>query len=163
MGLSPQLITDDLYKDIKEDYEQLDAISRKAIRLRAMMAAKECGVGLAVKAFGISRSTLQLWANRYIQEGPEGLEYKRGRGRKSHLQEIHYDAIKHWVQENNGITLRELVIKLKENFKIQTSLPSVHRAMKKLNLSYITPRPVHHKQDKGLQDEFKKKSQETDG
>ena len=127
-----------------------------------MMTAKECGVGLAVKAFGISRSTLQLWANRYIKEGVEGLEYKKGRGRKSHLEEMHYEAIKQWVKENNGVTLRELVIKLEENFKIKTSQPAVHRVMKKLNLSYITPRPVHHKQDKKLQDEFKKKSQNTD-
>nr|WP_264338609.1 MULTISPECIES: winged helix-turn-helix domain-containing protein [unclassified Wolbachia] len=30
--------------------------------------------------------------------------------------------------------------------------------MQKLGFSYITPRPVHNKQDKNKQEEFKKKS-----
>ena len=41
---------------------------------------------------------------------------------------------------------------------VTTSIPAVHRILKKLGLAYITPRPIHYKQNKKDRDEFKKKS-----
>lgn len=161
MGKSPRLITDALYEEIKSAYQDIDKISRRAIRLRALLTAKEHSVGFAAEAFGLSRATLQHWTNRFIEEGLEGLDYKPGRGRKGHLQQEHRNALKCWLEEEPNLTLKELVIKLEEVFAVQTSVPAVHRALRDLDLSYITPRPIHHKQDKASQENFKKKS-ETD-
>lgn len=41
-------------------------------------------------------------------------------------------------------------------FSIEVSKSTAHRLMQKLGFSYITPRPVHNKQDKNKQEEFKK-------
>ena len=40
---------------------------------------------------------------------------------------------------------------------------TVHREMQKMKFSYITPRPVHYKQDKEKQEEFKKNLNEIAG
>ena len=36
------------------------------------------------------------------------------------------------------------------------SKSTTHRIMQKLEFSYITPRPIHYKQEQKLKDEFKK-------
>lgn len=160
MGLGPQIITDSLYEEIKIAYGDLDKISRRAVRLRTLMTAKECGVGVAAKAFGVCRTTIQFWGKRFAEEGVEGLDYKPGRGRKSHLADEHYNAIAEWIENDSGLTVKDIVLKLTTTFGIQTSISAVQRVMKKLGLSYITPRPVHHKQEEKNHDIFKKKSEE---
>ena len=127
MGLSPQLITDDVHKDLKKAYQATNKISRRGIRLKVMITAKENGVWFAAKAFDLSRGTIVKWVHRFIEEGVNGLDYKQGRGRKSHLKKEHHDAIKKWTQENHTITLRELVIKIEDEFPIQTSQSAVNR------------------------------------
>ena len=42
--------------------------------------------------------------------------------------------------------------------KCDKTKSTVHRIMKKLDFSYITPRPKHYKQDPNDASEFKKKS-----
>ena len=92
------------------------------------------------------------------------MDYKQGRGRKGHLQEEHCNALLEWIEENNNITLRELVIKIESKFQISTSQSAINRVLKKLNFSYITPRPIHNKQDSSTHTAFKKNLQrEMDG
>jgi transposase len=44
------------------------------------------------------------------------------------------------------------------NSTINISRSTVHRAMKSVGFSYITPRQNHYKQDKKVTEDFKKKS-----
>ena len=158
MGLSPQLITDDLYAEAVETLKNLNKVGRGAIRIRAIVSAKEMGVELVAKVFNITSNTLRAWVRSFRDGNLEGLDYKPGRGRKSNLQPIHLQEIQNLVEENNNITLNGLVIKLQEKFFIKTSKSAVHRAIKSIGLSYITPRPLHHKQNRETHNEFKKKS-----
>ena len=59
------------------------------------------------------------------------------------------------------MTIKEIVLKFKEELKIKTSISAVHRILHKLNLSYITRRPVYYKQEKKTHKEFKKKSKKN--
>ncbi len=43
-----------------------------------------------------------------------------------------------------------------ENMNVKLSSATAHRIMQRLDFSYITPRPRHHKQDSEMS--FKKKS-----
>ena len=158
MGLSPQLITDDLYVEAVESLKNLNKVGRGAIRLRAIVSAKEMGVELVARVFNITSNTLRAWVKSFRDGDLEGLDYKPGRGRKSNLQPIHLQEIQKLTEENNNITLNALVIKLQEKFFIKTSKSAVQRAIKSIGLSYITPRPQHHKQDLETHNEFKKKS-----
>ena len=57
-----------------------------------------------------------------------------------------------------GITINQLRQMILENLNVKLSNATAHRIMQRLEFSYITPRPRHHKQDQNLRDEFKKKS-----
>ena len=158
MVMSPQLITQSLYDRAVAQLKTLKEDNRAAIRLRAIVSAKEHGVNVVAKVFDVTTNTLRSWVKSYEKGGLAGLYYKAGRGRKSHLQDIHCQALSEWVQGDPNLTLGHLVLKLKQAFDVDSSKSAVHRVLLKLGLSYITPRPVHHKQDKSLHEEFKKKS-----
>lgn len=156
MGLKPILITSDIYQKSIKALEEINSISRAAIRLKAIISAKEHGVSITAKVFNISSNTLRSWVKSFSQEGVAGLNYKNGRGRKSSLTEEHCKEIAIWVKDDCNITIAKIVDKMKNIYHIQTSKSSVHRALHKMNLSYITPRPKHYKQNKNDRDEFKK-------
>lgn len=162
MGLSPQLITEDLYFMAVAQLKKLNKDNRAAIRLRAIVSAKEHGVNVVAKVFGVTSNTIRSWVKAFKNGGLPDLEYQAGRGRKSKLLDIHYEAIREWIVEDSNLTLEKVVYKLEDQFRIKTSKTAVHRVLQKLKLSYITPRPVHHKQNKESHSEFKKKSSRGD-
>jgi transposase len=161
MGLKTRLITEEIYNKGKSILENVSQTSRAAIRLRAIVAARDHGVNLVAKVFDISSNTLRSWVKSFAAGEFEGLDYKAGRGRKSNICENHQIAIYQWIKEDCNLTLDRIVIKLDESFKVKSSKSAVHRILQKLNLSYITPRPKHYKQDQNLQAEFKKKSRDS--
>lgn len=158
MGLSTRLITEEIYNKGKAILANLSQNSRSAIRLQAIVSAKDHGVNLVAKVFDISSNTLRSWVKSFAAGELEGLDYKAGRGRKGKISEEHQVAIYGWIKEDCNLTLDQLVIKLDDVFKVKSSKSAVHRILQKLNLSYITPRPKHYKQNQNLQAEFKKKS-----
>ena len=159
MGLKPILITDDIYQKSLESLGRINSISRVAIRLKAIISAKENGVTITAKIFNISSNTLRSWVKSFSQEGVNGLNYQKGRGRKSPLTEEHYEAISNWVKDNCNITIAKIVDKMQKTYNVQTSKSSIHRVLHKMNLSYITARPKHYKQNLKAKDEFKKNFQ----
>lgn len=158
MGLAPQLITEELYTKALEALKSLKKDNRISIRLRAIVSAKEQGVGTVAKVLGIHTGTLRSWVKSFKKDSLEGLEYKPGRGRKRQLLDIHYQAIPEWIKEDPSLTAPKIIQKLKEAFGIKSSYSVVYRGLHEHNLSYITPRPWHHKQDKTTHESFKKKS-----
>jgi transposase len=159
MGLSPQLITEGLYNKAVTCLKSLSKENREAIRLRAIVSAKEYGVSVVAKVFNVNTNTIRAWVKRFESSGVSGLTYQSGRGRRCNLSEVHIEAIRNWTKDDSGITIASIVSNLKDKFGVKSSKSGVHRILHKLNLSYITPRPVHHKQDKTGHPEFKKKSQ----
>jgi transposase len=158
MGMPPQLITDELYKKATLCLKSLSQINRAAIRLRAIVSAKEQGVNVVAQVFGITTNTLRAWVKAFSKEDLAGLDYQPGRGRKSNLSSQHFQAIRDWTQKDPNVTLKVIVENLQQHYGVKTSKSGVQRILHKLDLSYITPRPVHHKQDKNTHLEFKKKS-----
>ncbi len=158
MGLSTRLITEEIYNKGKAILANLSQNSRSAIRLQAIVSAKDHGVNLVAKVFDISSNTLRSWVKSFAAGELEGLDYKTGRGRKCKILEEHQIAIYEWIKEDCNLTLDQLVVKLHDIYQVNTSKSAVHRILQKLNLSYITPRPKHYKQNQNLQAEFKKKS-----
>jgi transposase len=158
MGLAPQIITEELYTKATQRLKTLSQDNRAAIRLRAIVSAKEQGVNVVAKVFGVSTNTIRSWVKSFAQEDLPGLEYQPGRGRKSKLSDQHIQLIKTWVNENPNITIAAIVQRLNQECTVESSKSAVHRILHKLDLSYITPRPVHHKQDKSSHPAFFKKS-----
>jgi transposase len=158
MGMTPQLITEELYTKAHKTLSQMSATSRVAIRLRAIVSAKEHGVNLVARILNITSNTLRNWVKAFQKDGETALMYEKGRGRKSKLSDLHKRAILSWTQQDCNLTINKILFKLEEEFGLQSSKSAVHRTLGDLNLSYITPRPRHYKQDPSKKDEFKKKS-----
>lgn len=158
MGLHQQLITDNLYQQAIEALATINKENRVAIRLRAIIAAKEHGVGIVAKIFNITCNTLRNWVKELESGGITNLEYKKGRGRKGHLSQDCYETVSKWLEEDCNMTIKNIVIKLRDDMGVDTSKSAVHRMLHKLRFAYITPRPVHYKQNKENHEEFKKKS-----
>lgn len=156
MSQVSKLLTDDVVAKAKSSLKALGKYGQVATRLQIIIAAKEHGITDVCRIHGISRTTLTDWIKRLKQEEVNALENKSKKS-KSPLNE-HLDTLKKWVENNSNITAKELVIKIEEKLKIRISMSSVYRVLKKLKLSYITPRPKHYKQNSSSHEEFKKKS-----
>ena len=80
------------------------------------------------------------------------------RKKKSILNSSQREQIEKWIEKNPNITIKEVRLKIEKEFGLNISKSTVHNEMQKMKFSYITPRPVHHKQDIKKQEELKKKS-----
>ena len=158
MGLAPQLITDEIYKKALAQLTNLKKETRVAIRLRAIVSAKEHGVAMVAKVFNISTNTLRSWVKSFNGGDQNSLEYKPGRGRKSNVKEEHLNAIQKLLEKDSNLTLSKILKILEVKYNLKTSKSAIHRVLEKLKFSYITPRPRHYKQNPDQQVEFKKKS-----
>jgi len=163
MGLAPQLITEEVYQKALNQLQHITKDNRVAIRLRAIVSAKEHGVTVVSKVLNITPNTIRSRVKNFKEGGWNNLEYKQGRGRKSNIKEEHFNAIQEWVEEDSNLTLNQILSKLEGTYNLKTSKSAIHRALEKLKFSYITPRPKHYKQDPNQQIEFKKKSKVDDG
>lgn len=75
MGLSPQLITNELYTIAVKHLKVLSGDNRTAIRLQAIVSAYEHGVNVVAKVFGVSSNTIRNWVKSFAKENVAGLEY----------------------------------------------------------------------------------------
>jgi transposase-like protein len=67
MGTHQKLITEDLYKQAIAQLASTNKENRIAIRLRAIVAAKEHGIGMVSKIFDITTNTLRNWIKSFAQ------------------------------------------------------------------------------------------------
>lgn len=159
MGRHQKIITTAIYTKAKIAIKKLKVLrSREYTRLKTIISAKENGINITAKILKTCPKSIRIWAKRFDLEGIEGLKYRTGRGRRSKVSQSMRDAIMKWIAKDSSITIKEIVLKLKESFNIDSSISAVHRIVVNLKFAYITPRPVHYKQNKKAQSEFKKKS-----
>ena len=157
MSGKSKLVTDDIYNEAKLMLEGLGCSAKGIIKLRAIIAAKEHGVSLTANVFNVSRVSIATWISKFKANPNKLLNIAAGRGRKSKLTEDQLLTVKGWIDANHNLTLQHLVLKVQTKFNVSLSIPGMYKIMKKLSLSYITPRPKHYKQDSSKHDEFKKK------
>ena len=91
-------------------------------------------------------------------DGVDGLKTKAGQGRKCILTSQEQAQVKAWLMEDPNKTIRETQEKIEITFGKGLGKSAVHNLIKRLGLSYITPRPVHYKQESSKKEAFKKKS-----
>jgi transposase len=158
MKTKTKAISDDLYDKARKSLKKTGRDGEVGRRLQAIISAKKHGITAVAKIYSISRTTLMTWIQNFEKESMQGLRIKPGRGPKSKISaEIREDA-RAMIRSNPNITIDHLRLKIIEKHDINIGRSTVHRLMKNLSFSYITPRPRHYKSDKDLQEDFKKKS-----
>jgi len=162
MGRTTKLLTEEVVALSESNLQKLGKSGAVAIKLRAIVSAHKHGITFVAKAFGTTKTTLISWIKHVKNGSLDLLSVQEGRGRVSALTDKHKDIIKGWMTGDPQITIDKVRLKISSELKINVGRSTVHRVMKALNFSYITPRPKHHKQDPVITAEIKKKSSRAD-
>jgi transposase len=149
-------ISDSVFFNAEISLKSLGKSGEIGRKLQAIISAKNHGISSVSKIFGISRQTLMNWISRFSENLDEGLTTKIGRGRKqlinNNIKQYIYDTL----QSQPNTTLLQIKQLIEINHNVNASVSTIHRLVKSLELSYITPRPKHYKADINQQNEFKK-------
>lgn len=151
-------ISEELYKNATQALSLVSRSGDVSRKLQAIKSAKEHSVSIVATIFGVSRVAIMSWIKSFERKGIEGLQIQKGRGRKAILSDLERCKISKWVEANPNITINAIRAKAKEELNKSISVGAIHKLLETLNLSYITPRPIHYKQNQSLAEEFKKKS-----
>lgn len=157
MARKSNAISDTLYEQAKSSLKKAGRDGEVGRRLQAIISAKTHGITAVAKIYDITRATLMSWIRSFEKESVGGLRIKPGRGRKSKMGLEIEEDVRAIIKANPNIIIDQLRLRIIEKYGINIGRSTVHRLMKKLSFSYITPRPRHYKSDKDLQEDFKKK------
>lgn len=115
------------------------------------------------EAVGLARSSVETWAYRYRDGGLEALVAKKQKGATPRLPREKYEEFKQRMisapKEGDGVcSLRgkDAVHILNKEFGVSYKLPGVYKLLHRLELSCLTPRPRHEKNDPAKMEAFKK-------
>ena len=158
MTRKSKLLTDEVANFAKGALAKIGGNTSIAIKLKAVISAYEHGITDVAKIFGVTKTTLISWIKYVKNEKVDLLEVAEGRGRKSVIDDYHREIIKKWLLKDSQLTIDQIRQKLIDECDITPGRSSVHRAIKLLDFSYITPRPKHYKQPENSLEEAKKKS-----
>lgn len=159
MARQSKLLDEEVIRVAEEGLKNFGRWGSIATKLTAVIAAKEHGISRVAEIFGITKATLISWIKSVKANGVERLNVQSGRGRKFKLTEEQEQEVGKWIEEDSQVTIDQLQFKIEKEMKVRIGRSTVHRLMQRLNFSYITPRPIHYKQEEGAMVEFKKKSE----
>ncbi len=162
MSRTSKLLTKETVALAESNLLRLGKTGAVAVKLRAIISASKHGITTVAKCFGITKGTLISWIKHVKNESLELLTVQKGRGRKNIVTDEHKKIIRQWIESDSQITIDRLKSKITTELGMKIGRSTVHRLMKSLSYSYITPRPIHYKQDQAKFPEAKKKSSRED-
>ena len=127
-------------------------------KLQAVKLAYEHGIKETSDFLNIFPVSIRNWARLINQNKMDSLKIGSKHQEGIKLKNIHKEKIKKWLEKDPNISIITIKEKIKNQFDIDVSKSTVHRAMRDSGFSYITPRKNHYKQDKEKVENFKKKS-----
>ena len=160
MTKSSNLLDQDVVRIAKKELKKLGQYGYVSKKLQVVIAASEHGIKDVARIYNISRNSITSWIKSIKKMDIESLKAPKTRKRKQIISDELMSIIKNWIIENPNIIAKQVQKKLIQEFMLDVSLSTAYRAIKRLNFSYITPRPSHYKKDEKLVSEFKKKSRE---
>jgi transposase len=161
MSRVSKAVSEPLFEQAKTALKVLGNNGKIAIKLRAIIAAKEYGILLTAKVFGVSRQSLLEWIKRFASNNIQGLELKSGRGRKSKTDAEIRENIREMLLKNPNMTGKQVQDFLLKKHNVSLKKSAINNLLGDIGFSYITPRPRHYKSDQSAQDDFKKNSMKS--
>jgi transposase len=152
------IINEEIYEKARNGLIQLKSKGTAANKLKAIMASYKHGAKKVSEILDVDITSIYKWTIKLDREGYRSLinQAKHQDGIK--LKKIHKERIRKWLEKDPNISITDIKEKIKNQFNIDVSKSTIHRAMKDSGFSYITPRKNHYKQDKEKVENFKKKS-----
>ena len=152
------IINEEIYEKARNGLIKLKSKGTAANKLKAIMASYKHGAKKVSEILDVDITSIYKWTIKLDREGYKSLinQAKHQDGIK--LKKIHKERIRKWLEKDPNISITDIKEKIKNQFNIDLSKSTIHRAMKDSGFSYITPRKNHYKQDKEKVENFKKKS-----
>lgn len=157
MASFSKLLDDQVVEKAKAQLKENGKTALMSRKLEAVISAKTHGISQVAKIYDITRKTLTSWIKCIRNDAMEKLNAPAERKKKNKLNGSQRSQILEWIKADSQLTIKAIRIKIEESFDVVISKSTVHREIKKLNYSYIKPRPQHFKQDQNKVVEFKKK------
>lgn len=112
----------------------------------------------------VSTDQVYYWLERLHKEGIEGLKDRARSGRPRVLDSSHHEELKQKIEASQtalpGGRLRgdDIIRLIKDEWDVEYSLSGIYALMKDIDMSWISARSKHPKQDEESQQTFKKTS-----
>jgi transposase len=139
MARTSRLLSDRVAAIAEANLEKLGKTGAVAIKLRAVTSAHKHGITTVANIFGTTKATLISWIKHVKAESIELLKVQEGRGRESVLNQSHKEMIKKLMSEDSQITIDKVRARMIQETGVSVGRSTVHRAMKQVGFSYITP------------------------
>ena len=157
MASFSKLLDDQVVEKAKNQLKEIGKTALMSRKLEAVISAHKHGISQVAKVYDITRATLTSWIKHIKNDAMEKLNAPPERKKRNKLNDSQRQIILEWIKADSQLTIKAIRIKIAESFNIILGKSTVHREIKKLNYSYIKPRPQHFKQDQIKVAEFKKK------
>jgi transposase len=139
--------------------------NKLCFRLQAIASCANQPVNTVAAVMGVSRHTIWRWAERFRNQGLEGLRDKPKGHNPAKLDENKRQQIAHWLstgtnREGKSVhwTLELLSFEVERVFKVKVSIASLWAMVHAMGFRQKVPRPAHAKADVEEQKRFKKNS-----
>ena len=156
MARFSKLVDKEVIEKASSGLKELGNYGKLSVKLKAVIACGDNSITHVSKVFNISRLTLHKWIKLVKTGDVSDLTLKAGRGRNAIVPESYHQEIKNWLLEDSQLTTDAVMIMIKDKLNLNIGRTATYNLIKKLGLSYITPRPSHYKKDELLHDTFKK-------
>ena len=150
------IISDKTYSVAQKELKKLKIEGTLFKKLQAVKLAYEHGIKETAEFLGVFPVSIRNWAKLINKDDLESLRIGSKHKEGIKLKQSHKERIKKWLEKDPNLSIVAVREKLKKQFNLEISKSTVHRAMKSVGFSYITPRQTHYKQDKTKVDRFKK-------
>jgi transposase len=152
-------VDDKLVARCKKELKAQGVRGETGRRLQAIISVRKYGITPVAEIFGIARFTLSRWIKDFKARGCSAFSVAKGRGRPPKLSEQQMQELQTYIEARGAtLTSPQLAMVIKDKFDVTISKTSAYRILKRLNFSYITPRPIHHKKNTAAEPAAIKKS-----
>jgi transposase len=158
MPATSKLLDDSVFLQAAEGLKELGKSALMSRKLQAIISAKTHGISKVATIYNITNKTLTFWIKSLKNGSLSDLSPKAKATKKPLIDDRANKIVQKWLNEDSGLTIKKVRLRIKKEMGIVASKSTVHRLMKKPGLAHITARSVHYKQDKEKLEGFKKNS-----
>ena len=130
------IINEEIYEKARNGLIQLKSKGTAANKLKAIMASYKHGAKKVSEILDVDITSIYKWTIKLDREGYKSLinQAKHQDGIK--LKKIHKERIRKWLEKDPNISITDIKEKIKNQFNIDVSKSTIHRAMKDSGFSY---------------------------
>ena len=149
--------------ELNDRIRKLEKVAKKVNRLQFIQQLYEGhSVIEACRILKIPVRTGYNWKKKWNNEGPDGLDHKKGASRPPFLTKDQFKEVDDYIKNNHSLGTLDVYHFILKNYEIDYSLKQVREIIKKLDYGWSKPYPIYSKSSKNAKRILKKAASEID-